>query len=303
MINFQSDGRAGEPVSERVARFWRFFAAREAARSKKESGQPPPHSDDPVIAQWRFCNMYRDLDRGTVFFATHRGQNLSDTLWRSVTYRLINRRETFEAAERQGQGSLWLHPETLSKWLIWLSNRAESGEVIFTGRHIVRGLAPYEISTHWLKSNLPAVEDKLERLRETKPDLKLACEILREIPGVGPFFAWQVARDLVEASHLSEDDSWALAGPGARRGASLVDPEDSREVFRGDGATPARALAVMIYLRDSQELFAESLCLSRESWHRLPVNLADIEHALCEFARYQTLQADSSARAKCGRYP
>lgn len=290
--------RADAPMGG-VARFWRFFAAREAARLSKEAGGPPPHSDDPVIARWRFCNMYRDLDRGTVYFAARRGEGLRQTLWRSTAYRLVNRRETFEAADEQGRGGLWLQPETLPKWLTWLCERASSGEPVFTGRHIVRGLPPYEQSMHWLKANLEAVAAAIDG---AEPGLESTCATLRGIPGVGPFFAWQVARDLVEAGAVPEDDGWALAGPGARRGAALVIPDESDRPK--DGATAARALSVMKAVRDGQDGAATALNLERRAlgWHRVPVNLADVEHALCEFARYETLKADRSARAKCGRY-
>lgn len=35
---------------------------------KKESGATPPYTADPILSQFRFCNIYRELDRQTVFF-------------------------------------------------------------------------------------------------------------------------------------------------------------------------------------------------------------------------------------------
>lgn len=322
----------------RVADFWRFWAVREAARLRKGAGAPPPHSDDPVVAAWRFCCCYRDLDAGTRFFAARRGAGLARVLWRSVAYRLLNRRETFEAAELAGAGALWLEPGTLDRWLGWLDERRAGGEPLFTGRHIVRGLAPYARSTQWLAGNIGETVERLEGcVRESSPDtacevcgaeagrrcyesdydhprtpdpgtclegdLKAACAVLRLVPGVGPFFAWQVARDLVEAGELPEDGSWALAGPGARAGAALVASAGAAQA----GLEPAplserAALGVMLALTDGQEAARAGAGVDASSWHRVPVTLADVEHTLCEFARYEALRTGRAERAKCGRY-
>jgi hypothetical protein len=286
------------------AAFWRFWAAREAARLRKEAGGPPPHSDDPVIAEWRFCNCYRDLDRGTTWFAPRRGDSepgdaLRMVLWRAVVYRLLNRRETFEAAEADGVFT-WREPLDLEAWLSWLTARARAGETLFTGRHIVRGLGSYAVSTRWLKENLGKVAGDI-RLGERERGLRYVCATLRSVPGVGPFFAWQVARDLVEAGVVAEDGGWALAGPGARYGAALAAP-GARPAGSALALSEREALRTMLALRDRQDKAAAELGLDRSRWHRVPATLADIEHALCEFARYEDLRTGAAARAKCGRY-
>ena len=285
----------------RVVDFWRFWAVREAARLRKGAGAPPPHSDDPVVAAWRFCCCYRDLDAGTRFFVPRRGAGLVQVLWRSVAYRLLNRRETFEAAELAGAGELWFEPGTLDRWLGWLDERRAGGEPLFTGRHIVRGLAPYARSTRWLAGNLDQVVGALRDVEESS--LRASCQVLRGVPGVGPFFAWQVARDLVEAGELPEDGSWALAGPGARAGAALVASTGAAQAGMELAPLSERAaLAVMLALADGQEAARAGAGVDASSWHRVPVTLADVEHTLCEFARYEALRTGRAERAKCGRY-
>ena len=288
---------------ERVADFWRFWAVREAARLRKGAGGPPPHSDDPVVAAWRFCCCYRDLDAGTRFFVPRRGAGLAQVLWRSVAYRLLNRRETFEAAELAGAGELWLEPGTLGRWLGWLDERRAGGEPLFTGRHIVRGLAPYARSTRWLAGNLDHVAGSLRQNAKEGGGLRASCRVLRGVPGVGPFFAWQVARDLVEAGELPEDGSWALAGPGARAGAALVASTGAAQAGMEPAPLSERAaLAVMLALADGQEVARAAAAVDASSWYRVPATLADVEHTLCEFARYEALRTGRVERAKCGRY-
>lgn len=36
--------------------------------AQKDSRKPPPWSRDPIFMQYRFCNIYRELDRQTIFF-------------------------------------------------------------------------------------------------------------------------------------------------------------------------------------------------------------------------------------------
>ena len=92
-----------------------------------------------------------------------------------------------------------------------------------------------------------------------------------------------MARDLVEAGELPEDEDWALAGAGARRGAAFVLTADAYPNAPGPiAACPAMlALGVMRDLRDGQDTAAKALGLDRSRWHRVPVTLADVEHALC----------------------
>lgn len=311
----RADASAVEGVRAGAAAFWRFWAAREAARLVKESGAPRPHSPDAIVAAWRFCNCYRELDRGTAWFAARRARperwrerHLERLLWESVAYRLLNRRETFEAAEAAPTaGADWHDPARLDDWLKWLETQREAGETLFTGRHIVRGLGPYGETMRWLRdggrgdsqSGLFKVAGLVRAAGAEGPNLKGVCAAVRAIPGVGPFFAWQVSRDLVEGGAVSEDETWALAGPGARRGATLVAADLDGEAKT---LTEPRALEVMLSLRDGQDEVARTLGLDRSRWYRAPANLADVEHTLCEFARYDDLRTGRAERAKCGRY-
>ena len=49
-----------------------WVAERERIRVRKESGQPFPWTDDPILATYRFCNVRREDDRVTIWVRTHR---------------------------------------------------------------------------------------------------------------------------------------------------------------------------------------------------------------------------------------
>lgn len=45
-----------------------FSNERMSIYEKRESGEKPPFSDNPILANYRFCNIYRELDRQTIFY-------------------------------------------------------------------------------------------------------------------------------------------------------------------------------------------------------------------------------------------
>ena len=77
--------------------FWRFVVLRQQAYWKHANQDGPPYSDDPALAKYHFCNVYREADRGTIWFHAHRHNGLAAVLFASLTYRTINRLSTFDA--------------------------------------------------------------------------------------------------------------------------------------------------------------------------------------------------------------
>lgn len=49
-------------------RIIKFSNERMSVYENKELGNKPPFSDDPILNNFRFCNIYRELDRQTIFY-------------------------------------------------------------------------------------------------------------------------------------------------------------------------------------------------------------------------------------------
>jgi alpha-glutamyl/putrescinyl thymine pyrophosphorylase clade 1 len=301
------------------ADFWRFFALREQARVNKERGDGPPYSQDPVLARYHFCNVFRECDAGTCYFQQFRarktefrgreqttvgGRDWREVLlWQACLYRPVNRVSTFEAFRRdQSPGSPFCDVgEGREWWLKWV--RARFGrERVFTGRHLNRGLDSYEQTVRYLegRDRTGAPLRRTAAAVYSAPTLKAAVKALQTVPGVGAFFGWQIACDLVESGALADDPAWAQLGPGAKRGAKLVQAGVVTPL-----APAAAPLAVAKWIVDSQQFHVDQLVgevLRRASgprgeevsrfgvgplgWYRYPVTLKDVEHALCEYVRY-----------------
>ena len=97
----------GLELADPVAAFFAFCRERERIRLLRESGAPPPWSDDPVFQRGRFLNVFREDDRGSkaiVRFAGPRRDDLPRLVHALFFGRWCNSQPTLDA----------LSPELLS---------------------------------------------------------------------------------------------------------------------------------------------------------------------------------------------
>ena len=114
------------------------------------------------------------------------------------------------------------------------------------------------------------------RLREMK-SMADAFALLRSIPFVGPFLAYQYVADLnySELTNFGEDE-FVVAGPGALDGISKCF-QDARDLNPAD---------VIRYMYDNQERhFAEQHIAFRTLWGRR-LQLIDCQNVFCEISKY-----------------
>ena len=105
-----------EFVSKRQKAFEHWKAKRNATLNGDIGGIGADENEDPILKEYHFCNVYRELDRGTTFFHSHildewkafvdkyptdeeRQSHLVDwirtVLWNSFVYRQVNKVESF----------------------------------------------------------------------------------------------------------------------------------------------------------------------------------------------------------------
>ncbi len=59
------DSLAGLEIADPVKAFFDWCIEREAIRVRREAGEPPPWTQDPVFQKGRFLNVFREDDKGT----------------------------------------------------------------------------------------------------------------------------------------------------------------------------------------------------------------------------------------------
>lgn len=83
-----------------VEAFFALARERHAIYLRRRAGQPAPWTSDPVLQKHSFCNVFRELDRTTVWFREYvRGPmaEMPEVLLATVLFRWFNRIETGEA--------------------------------------------------------------------------------------------------------------------------------------------------------------------------------------------------------------
>ncbi len=269
----------------RLSRFWDFVTERQNVWHRRFAlKEKPPWTDDPIIGKNRFTNVYRRLDPGTVYAESiiKTPASRQDRLFNLLLYRLIGKKETHAALGFQQVASF--SPEHLMETLRAI---AERGDAPFTGAYMVSGYAqmggadkPENVARLFadIQRIMPRISERLLSAR-TMED---AFGVLRSIPGFGDFLAYQVLVDAtydVDGKRLLDIDpeSWAKAGPGAKRGIRILVPD----------AKTADELDIMKALRDMQvKLLVPRKFPFKGDGSPEPLSLSDIQNCLCEYRKY-----------------
>lgn len=236
-----------------------------------------PWTDDPVLRNYQFCNVFRELDRGTLFLRKMWKDLRDDGLraWTAFWYRRTGHRHLEKLIERTPR-----NPEELHRTLRDISNR---GHRIFTDAYMNSGRLGEDKLTSVLNS---AVEFWCERelwIDEIRGGtLENAFRRLRDRKfwGIGAFMAYEIVTDMRWTDTLREADdrlTWANIGPGAKRGMQRLGKGPTVKTMRDLFNDAPRYL--------SEQMLQHYPIHGRETqWP--PFELREIEHCLCEFDKY-----------------
>lgn len=279
----------------RAADFFAFARARHQIYLDRQAGRPEPWTDDPILAKYRFTNVFRELDRTTLWFREHVRQYLlhaeeEGQIMGTILFRTLNRIETGEVIfnqERIGEehpaGWAYLEGEiTIVELEAYM--RAHCPAPWVTGAYIVK--TPDGMDK--LAGALWIVEEARKRVlgtvleRPPESGLEWLHRALQSYPYIGGFTGYEIVSDLRHLPIMKKARdvmSWAHAGPGAVRGINRVLGVPVR-----DSRPQASAL------RHMQELLASSKL--EEHWPaEWPVwEMREIEHTLCEFDKYERVR-------------
>ena len=117
----------------RIADLTAFITARHAIYVARQQEYSKPWTRDPILQQYRFCNVYRELDTVTQWIASNwRDPNREhEDLWFAMAVaRWVNWPETLEAI---GFPLPW-YPEA---FLEAIYARKDKGEKVWTGAYMI----------------------------------------------------------------------------------------------------------------------------------------------------------------------
>lgn len=266
----------------------------------KEAKLPKPWTDDPILLDYRFCNVFREDDTVTIWIRENWREPYFDhpKLWFAMCVaRQINHPETLaELTDLVFSDKDWWDDGLWRIATDRMEARMARGEKVYTGAYMIRGPV-FESdrvkskAEHTCKNVLAPVwiAGRSDGESEFGPTTIQGCtNWLSQFHGWGGFMSYEVATDLRHTRYLqnaADITLYANPGPGAARGLSRIYERDL------DQAVPKQ--------QQIDEMW-ELMMLSIHGWtkpmgdqvpvHKKHLEMRDIEHGLCEFDKYERVR-------------
>lgn len=273
--------------------FFRWCAERQAIDKRKRAGEPAPWTQDKILRNYKFTNVYPVSDRGSQFLiksVIEKGsQEPVDVLFRILLYQAFARPSTFELIEKHCSPLTWAN-YSREKIAPLLKKVNKSKTAVFTAAY--QNLPPpFDEEKTQIDRALRLVEvlmdrDFLGELAQVEYFGEV-YEILTTYQNFGPFHSFQMMRALSYTNiiHFHRND-WAIAGPGTVSGM--------RKMF-GDSFSQTTdldfQLSIMRWFVDNAPAQFQRLGLEFDGLgpDHLPLSVVDVEHAICEVDKYARL--------------
>ena len=260
-------------INDPVLRLFAFMRERHAIYTRRSAGQKPPWTDDPILRDYRFCNIYRNLDRVTRWIHDNWCMpNKGDPdLWFAMCVaRLLNLPESMEAV---GYPVPW----DLIKFGRAIKKHKEAGGKCFNAAYIVstNGIAMDKLA-YIAHDVLTPLWKNRESLRPRAGDTLMSWQLhLMMYNGMGNFISAQVVADAKYFDpHLlraSDHATFAAPGPGSIRGLEVI---EGRKIKQAD---EFRLALARLHEKIAPMVLAAGMPL---------VDRQDLQNCLCEFSKY-----------------
>jgi hypothetical protein len=260
-----------------------FVRERHNIYLRRKAGKPKPWTEDPILRNHYFCNVYRELDKTTVWFR----ENIRDPLRHdpmvvlaTIIFRWFNFIPTGELLLRHHLFTDW-NPDLAEELLV---GRRNEGKQVFTGAYMI--VSP---------AGEPKIEGVIRRISKVWSDRKsllkrcldwkrmqVAHADLMRYEGLGGFMAYEIVCDLRYTDILCDApdrNTWCNPGPGAVRGLYRVLGWDFP---KGDNSKhPPTPKDWQLKTQELLEILQRRL--------RMRFEMREVEHNLCEVDKYVRL--------------
>lgn len=258
-------------------------------------------TSDLILRQFKFCNVYRELDRVTIWIREHIREPFSEhpDLWfmlaaaRWINWPPAMKDLMYQTAYSGGTAAAWPIGSSFSleKMGDVLAQRRGRGDKVFTGAYLItnngvsmpkeRYVTERVLGSLWAQAT--AWRDFLDNYQG-----QLTMQYVHETftdgrwMGFGSFMSGQITTDMRHTRYLStapDRATWAAVGPGSARGLNrlLGRPVDQR--LKQDQALDE--------MRQIQQLMGRPDSISE--WLQA-TELTDLQNCCCEFDKYERVR-------------
>lgn len=254
---------------------------------RRRAGEPGPWTEDPILQEFRFCNVFREDDRVTQWMRQNLtrpiGYDNERQIRAATVFRWFNKIETGELLKDLLLGD-WDTEEARRR----LSARVAEGKTILGAAYMIKSPLRKDKVTGLLEC-IDAVNHDIPEMAETfaprATTLQSVHERLCTYPFLGPFMAYEMVTDLRRSPVLAgapDIDTWASAGPGAARGIARV--LDLPLGTYKHGVAKDRE-CMNDRMRELLSVAQNDPDAWPTAWPRW--EMREVEHTLCEFDKYE----------------
>ena len=266
----------------RIGDLFNFMKERHAIHERRRAGLPKPWTQDRILQEYKFCNVYRELDTETKWIKENWREPLADhgyLFFAMLVARVVNWHETLD--------DLGIPiPFDAKRFQRVLNKRKAMNQQVWTGAYMVTTHAvPLPKEQYYAERVLQPIWDQRSVLMPKAGDTLAAFhERLAAQVGIGAFVAAQVVADTKHHGPLRDAGdwaTWAAMGEGSRRGMNRVMGRPYKE--RTSPAVWQRDLATLHYR------IIEAI--RTERGHNLQwIDAQDLQNCLCEFDKYERVR-------------
>ena len=272
----------------RIKDFFTFVNERHAIYVRRSRGDEWPWTEDPILQSYKFTNIFRELDTGTIWcrenirepYAYHPELFFNIALYRMYNY--IPTAKFLGFIENYDQ-----------HYVDDLHERHKHCKV-FTSAHMLNGLSRIDkVSSVFGMSGTDLWNKRREVCPQPGDTLEQAFKRLNgHVFGFGGFLAFEAITDLRHTRYLdnaSDIQTWANPGPGCKRGIGRL---LGLPVWTRHGTRPTKEdIKKFPKEKEMLEIMRILLDLSDKLPRWIPpLEMRDIEHSLCEFDKYERVR-------------
>lgn len=264
--------------------YWRFAVERQNIFFRRFSGDTFPWTQDPILKQYKFTNVYRASDRVSQYLiknVIYQGDtSAKEVFFRIMLFKMFNKIETWELLKNRfteityREYSFRAYTDVLSKAL---SNKIP----IFSAAYIMpSGCSSFGFNQKH-KNILRLIEsmmkDNVSQKITELSSMQKAFDLLKSYPMLGDFLAYQLITDInySKLTNFSEMD-FVIPGPGAKDGM--------RKCFESFGGL--NAVEIIRLMADKQEGEFNNIGLDFKTLWGRSLHLIDCQNLFCEVDKY-----------------
>lgn len=280
--------------------FFRFIYKRQLIWYKRFSlKENPPWTTDEILKTFKIINMYRELDRCTIYIIEKlkKVKDRKSLLLNVVFFRFFNKYLLYENLRTNPFKEI--DEKSKESIIRKFAELKEKGKPIFNNAYLIapKGKEEKHVSIMNNLKKLTENSESLIRLIDESKTPEESFGIIKKIPLVGPFLACEIWTDLFYLDFFRQkwtDNDFVNIGPGAKWGLEIIYERKLNKKEQMKKLKHLHKLQGKVLPEIHKELNEKSpwkIIAYEKAYSNYPfLSLTNIEGALCEFRKYVRLK-------------